>query len=252
MDYTRKELMVVAAAREVRDEEIVFVGMRLPLLAFLLAKQKHAPSAVGLYENGVIRHSPSPEMLYTMSDPANLYQATACGDMLSVMGPLQQGRVDVGFIGGAEIDRYGNLNTSYVVDEKSQPIRLPGSGGACDIASLAQRLIVIMAHEKRRFRARVSYITSPGYGDGGDWRSEVGLPRGGPTAIITDKALLRFDHETKEAILASLHPGIMVDQVRAETGWPLVVSDGLNETPAPTDEELKIIRALDPQGFWVR
>lgn len=250
--YTLRELMVVAAARQIEDGQVVFVGMRLPLLGFLLAKRTHAPQAIGLYENGIIREVPSAEMLYTMSDPPNIYRATSCADMLTVMGLLQQGRVDVGFIGGAEIDRFGNLNTTLVRADGRRAIRLPGSGGACDIASLAHRLIAIMAHEKRRFRERVSYITSPGYGEGGNWRSAVGLPRGGPSVVITDKAILEFDPVTKEAVLSSVHPGISVDDVLAHTGWPLRVSKDLDETPPPTEEELGIIRELDPRGFWTR
>jgi glutaconate CoA-transferase subunit B len=250
--FTLRELMVVAAAREIEDEQLVFVGMRLPLLSFLLAKATHAPRAIGLYENGVIRTIPSRALLYTMSDLPNIFRATTCGDMLMVMGWLQQGRVGIGLIGGAEIDRYANLNTSYVLDDRGRRVRLPGSGGACDIASLAHRLVIIMAHEKRRFRPRVSYITSPGYGEGGSWRSQVGLPRGGPTAVITDKGVLRVDPETKELVLASIHPGVSQDEVLAHTGWALRLSENLRQTPPPTAGELRIIRALDPDGFWTR
>jgi len=250
MDYNLSQLMIVAAAREIRESEIVFVGMRLPLLAFLLSKQTHARNAIAFYENGVIRKSPSEEMLYTMSDPPNLLRATSCTDMLAVMGLLQQGRVDLGFIGGAEIDRFGNLNTTYVGNRADRFARLPGSGGACDIASLANRLIIIMAHEKRRFKERVSYITSPGYGNGGEWREQMGLARGGPSAVITTKGVLRFDLTTREAYLASHHPGISVEEIKAETGWELKVADNIKQTEPPTEEELRIIRQLDPQGFW--
>lgn len=252
MEWTMKELMVTAVAREIRDGDIVFVGMRLPLLAFALAKRTHAPTAVGFFENGVIRETPSPELLYTMGDTPNLYQATSCGDMLSVMGPLQQGRVALGIIGGAEVDRYGNINTTEVVDEKGGKTRLPGSGGACDIASLAQRLVIIMAHERRRFPARVSYITSPGYGEGHNWRQMVGLPWGGPGAVITDLAVLRFDRVTGEAMLASVHPGIPVERVQDHTGWTLRLAENLHTTPPPTRDELRILREIDPAGFWLR
>lgn len=252
MEWTMKELMVTAVAREIRDGDIVFVGMRLPLLAFALAKRTHAPTAVGFFENGVIRETPSPELLYTMGDTPNLYQATSCGDMLSVMGPLQQGRVALGIIGGAEVDRYGNINTTEVVDEKGGKTRLPGSGGACDIASLAQRLVIIMAHERRRFPARVSYITSPGYGEGHNWRQMMGLPGGGPGAVITDLAVLRFDRVTGEAMLASVHPGIPVERVQEQTGWTLRLAENLHTTPPPTRDELRILREIDPAGFWLR
>ncbi|OGO40219.1 MAG: CoA-transferase, partial [Chloroflexi bacterium RBG_16_57_9] len=191
MDYTPQELMVAAAAREIGDGEVVFVGMRLPLLAFALAKNTHAPRAIGLFENGLVRDTPSSELLYTMSDAPNVVGASWCTRMVNIMGLLQQGCVDLGFIGGAEIDRYGNLNTSYIGGYERPQVKLTGSGGGADIASLSKRFIVIMAHEKRRFVERVSYITSPGFGDGKGpegpvrWRQQVGLPRGGPAALIT-------------------------------------------------------------------
>src|SRR3989304_4884209 len=143
--YTPAELMVAAAAREIRDGEVVFVGMRLPLLAFLLAKATHAPRAVGIFENGVIRDTAAEEFLVTMSDGPNVAGASWCGEMIDVMALLQSGRVDLGFIGGAQIDRFGNLNTSYI-REGEKIVRLPGSGGACDIAGLARRPILIMNH----------------------------------------------------------------------------------------------------------
>ncbi|MBI4483357.1 MAG: CoA-transferase [Acidobacteria bacterium] len=241
--------MVVAAGREIADGEVVFVGMRLPLLGFLLAKETHAPRAVGLYENGVIRDLPASEFLVTMSDPPNVKGASVCTDMLDVMGLLQQGRVHLGFLGAAEVDRYGNLNSTQV---RGNPgwIRLPGSGGACDIASLSQRFVVIVEHERQRLPARVSYCTSPGFGEGGDWRRRTGLPWGGPAAVITTRAILRFDGESGEAYLASVHPGSSVEEVRWQTGWELKVAPDVTQTPPPNQEELRIIRRYDPEGFW--
>ena len=141
--YTLNELMVVAAAREIKDGEIVFVGMRLPLIAFVVAKKTHAPNAVGLFENGVIRSTPSAELIYTMGDPPNLLGATQCLDMLGVMSLLQSGRVHMGFLGAAEVDKYGNLNSTQVMG-KNGMVRLPGSGGACDIASMAHRYVALL------------------------------------------------------------------------------------------------------------
>ena len=219
-DYTLAELMVTAAAREIADREVVFVGMRLPLLGFLLAKSSHAPEAVGVYELGVVRDTVAPEPILTMSDLPNLCRAQWLADTADLMGLLQQGLVDVSFIGGAQVDRYGNLNTSYIGSLNRIETRLPGSGGACDLASLAKRHIIIMAHEKRRFMPKVDYITSPGYGEGSDWRDRAGLPRGGPSAVITTLGLLRFEPETREMVLTSVHPGVSVEQVLANTGWP--------------------------------
>jgi len=169
--YTRSELMVAAAAREISDGDVVFVGMRLPLLGFQLAKRTHAPNAVGVYELGIVRDSAAPEPILTMGDLPNLYRAQWLADTAEVMGLLQQGIVDVSFIGGAQVDRFGNLNTTYIGGPDNIEMRLPGSGGACDLASLAKRHIIIMAHEKRRFVPKVDYITSPGYGDGAGWRA---------------------------------------------------------------------------------
>jgi glutaconate CoA-transferase subunit B len=246
--YTLGALMVAAAAREIRDREVVFVGMRLPLIAFVVAKKTHAPTAMGLFENGVIRTTPAPELIYTMADPPNILGATQCLDMLGVMSLLQAGRVDLGFLGAAEVDRFGNLNSTEVRRGKGIT-RLPGSGGACDIASLAHRFVVLLEHSKQRLPERVSYMTSPGNGDGTGWRRRVGLPRGGPSAVITTKAVLRFG-EDGEAYLASVHPGIEVDDVLTNTGWKLRVD--VAQTSEPIEEELKAIREYDKQGFWTR
>ncbi len=248
--YNLSQLMVTAAAREIVDAEVVFVGMRLPLLGFLLAKSTHAPRAVGVYELGIVRDTPAPEPLMTMGDLPNLYRAQWLADTADVMGLLQQGQVDVSFIGGAQVDRYGNLNTSYIGGHQTVATRLPGSGGACDLACLAKRHILVMAHEKRRFVPRVDYITSPGYGQGGRWRQKVGLLRGGPAAVITTLGLLRFDPETGEMVLAAVHPGISVDTVLAHTGWPLKVAADLKQTPAPSGSELEILQRFDPGGYW--
>jgi glutaconate CoA-transferase subunit B len=250
--FTDRELMVIAAGREIGDGETVFVGMRLPLLAFAFAKRTHAPSAIGLFENGIVRDSPAPETLMTMSDTPNLAGAVWSTGTREIMGMLQQGLVDLGFIGGAEIDRFGNLNTNYVGDWRRPRVRLPGSGGGSDIASLAKRFVVIMPQEKHRFRERVDFITSPGFGDGAGWRQRVGLVGGGPSAVITTLAVFRFDSGRAEMTLASYHPGQSVDAVRAATGWDLRVAPDVRETPTPTAEEIAIVRACDPLGFWTR
>ncbi len=244
--------MVAAAAREIRDGEVVFAGMRLPLIAFALAKEAHAPNAIGLFECGLVRDTPSPELLYTMGDPPNITNALWATRMTNIMGLLQQGCVDLGFIGGAEVDRFGNLNTSYLGDPKQPMTKLPGSGGAADIASLSRRLVVIMAHEKRRLVDHVNYITSAGNGEGDGWRLRVGLLRGGPSAVITTLGVLGFDTVTGEAVLRSYHPGQSIDSVRVETGWDLRVAVDVRETQPPSARELEIIRRYDPEGFWTR
>jgi glutaconate CoA-transferase subunit B len=246
--------------------------MRLPLIAFVVAKRTHAPNAVGLFENGVIRSTPAAELIYTMADPPNILGATQCLDMLGVMSLLQSGCVNLGFLGAAEVDRFGNLNSTQVgrrdvltghgfsraVETQEQSgalapegrfVRLPGSGGACDIASLAQRFVCLLEHAKHRLPERVSYITSPGNGAGANWRARVGLPRGGPSACITTKCILRFGDD-REAYLASLHPGVDIDDVLANTGWKLKIVPDTSETPIPTLAELAAIRDYDREGFW--
>jgi len=251
-NYNLSQLMVTAAAREIADNEVVFVGMRLPLLGFLLAKSTHAPNAIGVYELGVIRDKVAPVPILTMGDLPNLFRAQWLSDTADLMGLLQRGDVDVSFMGGAQIDRFGNLNTTYIGGHQKPETRLPGSGGACDLASLAQRHIIIMKHEKRRFVGRVDYITSPGYGEGSGWRKKVGLPRGGPSSVITSLGILRFDPDSREMYLASTHPGISVDEIRANTGWSLKLAPQHSETPVPTDDELEKLRRFDPHGFWTK
>jgi len=251
-DVAPGEVMVVAAAREIRDGDVVFVGMRLPLIAFRLAKLTHAPGAFGVFENGLVRGTPSSEFLYTMSDTPNVVGANMCTRLPLAMALLGRGRVDVGFIGGAEVDRFGNVNSSYIGPRDRPRVKLPGSGGACDIASLARRLLVIMSHERHRLRSTVDYITSPGYLTGGDHRRSAGLAGGGPAALITTLGVFDFDPHTREAVLRSHHPGVTVAQIREQTGWPLRVASDVRETPPPTAAELQLIRSLDPQGFWTR
>ncbi len=248
--YTLAQLMVTAASREITDKDVVFVGMRLPLLGFLLAKSTHAPNAVGVYELGIVRDTVAPEPILTMGDLPNLFRAQWLADTADMMGILQQGLVDVSFIGGAQVDRFGNLNTSYIGSPGKIETRLPGSGGACDLASLAKRHIIIMAHEKHRFVSKADYITSPGYGDGPGWRERVGLPRGGPSAVITTLGIFRFDENTREMVLFSIHPGVTREEVLANTGWPVRFAPELSVTVAPTKAELSILRQFDPEGYW--
>jgi glutaconate CoA-transferase, subunit B len=252
-DYTPQEMMVAVAAREIGDGELVFVGMRLPVLAFAVARSTHAPTALGLYEVGLMRAAPAEAFLGTMGDPPNVAGALWATRMSNVMALMAQGRVDLGFIGGAEVDRFGNLNTSYIGSFDSPAVKLPGSGGGADIAILSRRWVTLMNHEKRRLVPRVSYVTSPGFGDGTPgWRERTGLPGGGPSALVTTLGVFRFAPGGGEAYLASFHPGSSVEEVRAETGWELRVAPDVGETPAPSVEELAMIRRFDPDGFWTR
>ena len=242
---------MAVASREIRDGDLVFVGMRLPILAYAVARNSHAPTARGLFEVGLMRDQPAAGFLGTMGDPPNVAGALWATRMSNVMALMAQGRVDLGFIGGAEVDRFGNLNTSYVGDPNKPAVKLPGSGGGADIAILSRRWVTLMTHEQRRLVERVSFITSPGHGDGSPgWREQNGLLGGGPLAIITTLGVLRFPEGGGEAYLASFHPGHTVDEVRRETGWTLQVADAVVETPVPTEAELAAIRRFDPEGFW--
>jgi len=246
-------MMVAVASREIRDGDLVFVGMRLPILAYAVARNAHAPTARGLFEVGLMRDQPASGFLGTMGDPPNVAGALWATRMSNAMALMARGDVDLGFIGGAEVDRFGNLNTSYVGDPAQPQVKLPGSGGGADIAILSRRWVTLMSHERRRLVERVSYVTSPGHGDGTPgWRGRRGLLGDGPVAIITTLAVLRFPEGGGEAFLASVHPGHSVEEVRERTGWELRVAEGAGETPTPTEAELAAIRRFDPDGFWTR
>ena len=235
--------MVAVASREIRDGDLVFVGMRLPILAYAVARSTHAPGARGLFEVGLMRDQAAAAYLGTMGDPPNVAGAVWATRMSNVMALMAQGGVDLGFIGGAEVDRFGNLNTSYVGPPERPTVKLPGSGGGADIAILSRRWVTLMSHERRRLVDRVSFVTSPGHGDGTPgWRRRNGLLGDGPAAIITTLCVFRFPQGGGEAYVDSVHPGHTLAEVREQTGWPVQASSDLVETPAPTASELAEIR----------
>jgi glutaconate CoA-transferase subunit B len=245
-----RERMVLRAAREIREGEIVFVGTRLPLLAYLVAKATHAPGATAFYENGLIREEAARELLFTMGDPPNVLDATCSTSTLDVMGLMQAGRVDLGLLGAAEVDRYGNLNSTEVAAPGRRVVRLPGSGGAADILSLAGRSVVLLPLEKRRFPERVHFRTSPGWGDGPRDRERSGLPPGGPSAVVTTHGVLRFDRTLREAFLAEVYPGVTVDHVLAGMSWTPRIAQPLGLSRPFESEEIAALRRIDPEGFW--
>ena len=242
--YTPQELMVAVASREIRDGDLVFVGMRLPMLAYAVAVSSHAPNARGLFEVGLMRDRPAEAFLGTMGDPPNVAGALWATRMSNAMALMTQGHVDLGFIGGAEVDRFGNLNTSYIGDPAQPAVKLPGSGGGADIAILSRRWVTLMNHERRRLVDRVAFVTSPGHGDGSPgWRQSNGLLGGGPAAIITTLCVFRFPEAGGEAYLDTVHPGHTVDEVREQTGWQVKVSAHVGETAPPTQAELAAFRS---------
>ncbi len=247
--YTAQELMIAVAAREIRDRELVFVGMRLPIVAYAVARNTHAPNARGLFEVGLMRDHAATSYLGTMGDPPNVAGALWATRMSNVMALMAQGAVDLGFIGGAEVDRYGNLNTSYVGPPERPRVKLPGSGGGADIAILSRRWVTLMTHERRRLVERVSFITSPGHGDGTpDWRRRHGLLGGGPAAIITTLCVFRFPPQGGEAYVDTVHPGRTLAEVREATGWDVSFGAAVGETPPPTEPELREIRLRSAVG----
>lgn len=251
-DYTTSELMVSRASRELRDGDVVFVGIGVPSLAVNLAYRRHAPGLCMIYESGAVGCVPT-RLPISIGDPCLVTGSLAVVPMLDVFNLyLQGGKIDVGFLGGAQVDKHGNINSTVIGDYAKPKVRLPGSGGACEIAALAKKVVITISNSKRTLPEKVDFVTSPGYLGGGRDRERLGLA-GGPELVITDMGVYRFDEETREMVLASIHPGITVDTVRQNTGWDLEVAKDLTETPPPTPEEIRIIRQeLDPQGIFLR
>lgn len=251
--YTLTELMAVTAAREIQDGEVVFAGTGLPMLGAMLAQHTHAPNCCIIFEAGTVA-SQLAHLPMSVGDPRAMYKAATAAGLIEVFTfVLQAGRVDVGFLSGAQIDRFGNINsTSIGLDPRHPQVRFSGSGGACDIACLAQRTIIMALHEKRRFPERVDYVTSPGWLTGGDSRYKAGLIRGGPSAVVTTKGVMRFRADTKAMYLASCHPGLTPQAVAEDTGFSLDIEQA-GETPLPTLEELRILREeVDPERIFLK
>ena len=247
--YTPTEIMITSAAAELREDDNVLVGVGIPNLACNLAKRTRTPDLQMIYESGTVGSNPA-RLPLSIGDPVLATGATSLVPMYQGFSRyLQAGRIDVGFLGGAQIDPWGNINSTVIGDYDDPKVRLPGSGGACEIASHVDRTLIIAPHQKRRFPEEVDFVTSPGYVDGREGRRELGLG-GGPEAVITDKAVMRFD-ETGEMYVESVHPGETRESVQDATGWDLQFADDVTETPSPTEEELRIIReVLDPDGIY--
>ncbi|MBS1253678.1 MAG: 3-oxoadipate CoA-transferase subunit B [Anaerolineales bacterium] len=250
-EYTKSELMIVNAARELAGERVVFVGVGIPNIAVNLAQRTGSPDMEMVYEAGVFGARPT-RLPLSIGDPCLVTGSTlACGMPDLFMYYLQGGLIDVGFLGGAQIDRYGNINTTVIGDYENPKVRLPGSGGACEIALLAKKIMIITRMQRRRFPEKVDFVTSAGFLGGDNEREKLNAPGKGPTVVVTDVGVLRFHPETHEMYLAALHPGATVDQARENVGWDLRVADELGATEPPMTEELHIIREeLDPKGIY--
>jgi glutaconate CoA-transferase subunit B len=250
--YSSPELLTINAARLLRDGDVVFVGVGLPNLACNLARRTHAPHLVMIYEAGVIGAQPA-RLPLSIGDPTLVSGALSVCSMYDIFAfYLQRGNVDVGFLGGAQIDRFGNINATVIGEYEHPKVRLPGSGGSQEMAAWANRCYVLTPHQKRRFPEKVDFRTSAGFLGGRAEREAAHLRGAGPQAVVTDIGILEPD-ETGELVLTALHPGKTTDEAVANTGWPLRVAAHLVETEAPTAEELRILREeLDPQGIYLK
>ena len=245
--------MAAVAARELRDGEVVFVGIGLPNLACNLARVTHAPNLVLIYESGAVGASPS-RLPVSIGDPALVTGSLmVCGmaDVFQLF--LQSGRIEVGFLGGAQIDRYGNINTTVIGSYERPVVRLPGSGGAAEIAVHARRTLIVAKLNPRAFPERVDFVTSPGQRCGDHSRRELGMPGAGPVKVITDKGVLEADQATGEMVLAAHYPGVTGDDVQAGVGWPLARRERLGSVMPPTETELRVLReVLDPRKVYLK
>src|SRR6266496_1640955 len=246
-------MMAAVAARELRDGEVVFVGIGLPNLACNLARATHAPNLVLIYESGAVGASPS-RLPVSIGDPALVTGSLmVCGmaDVFQLF--LQNGRIEVGFLGGPHIDRYDNINTTVIGSYERPVVRLPGSGGAAEIAVHARRTLIVAKLNPRAFPERVDFVTSPGQRCGDYSRRELGMPGAGPVKVITDKGVLEADQATGEMVLAAHYPGVTADDVQAGVGWPLARRERLGSVMPPTETELRVLReVLDPRKVYLK
>jgi glutaconate CoA-transferase subunit B len=243
-DYTSNEMMTIAAARALRNEDVCFVGIGMPSAASNLARLTHAPDITLIYESGTI--ATKPDVL-----PLSIGDSELCETALTTVSVpemfrywLQGGRVSVGFLGGAQIDKFANLNTTVVGPYAKPKVRLPGGGGAPEIATSSGEIFIIMAQSKRSFVEKLDFITSLGHGEGGDHRGRLGLKTKGPTKLVTDLCIFEPDPTTKEMIVTSIHPGVVREKIQENTGWTVRYTDDVGETPVPTSQELETLRAL--------
>ena len=250
----RDELMVIEASRHIEDYDVVFSGTGLPMVSTMFAQKTHAPHLCYVVETGPIAPLVLPTPL-SVSDSRAQHRAVRLGSLRDVLGCLlQRGLADVGFLSGAQIDRYGNINSTVMGDYRTPQIRFPGSGGANDIASHSRKLLIITRHEKRRFPERCDYITSPGYVDGPDGRARVGLSNKTPVIrVITDLTVMQTNPKTGQLRITKLMPGASVDTVMAETGFEPETADQVDTVEIPSDEELRVLREeVDPYGHYIK
>lgn len=250
-DYTPTEMLICLAARLMEDGATAFVGTGIPMLAAALAQKTHAPNLVTIFEFGgtgaILERLP-----LAVGDSRTFHRAVQAAGICEVMETAQRGFVEYGFLGGAQIDAYGNLNTTVIGEHDRPKVRLPGSGGGNDVGSLCWRIIAIMPHDRRRFVERLDFVTTPGYLSGPGAREAAGLPPGtGPYRVVTTLGVFGYHPETLRMMLIGLNPGVTVEDVQKNTGFEVLVADELRENPPPTEEELRLLReVVDPEGLY--
>jgi glutaconate CoA-transferase subunit B len=250
--YSSTELLACVAARLLEDRKSVFVGTGLPMIAAMLAQRTHAPGLLIIFEAGGIGPQ-IPVLPISVGDSRTFHRAVAASSMHDVMSMAQAGHLDFGFLGAAQIDPFGNINTTVIGDHDHPTVRLPGSGGANDVGSFCHRTIIIMRQDRRKFAARLDFLTTPGYLTGPGARERAGLPADtGPYRVITQLGVYDFDDTTKTIHLLAIHPGISVEEIQANSGFPIAVSEPLTVSTVPTSEQRRILREIDPTGLLVK
>ena len=251
LPYSASEMLSVMSGRLLTDGQTVFAGVGIPLLAATLAQRIHGPGITILFEGGTLGPFVVPgELPASTNEQRCTRRANMLLSITDVLLLLQRGYVDVGFMGGAQIDRYGNLNSSFIGSPENPSVRLPGTGGGNDISSLTQ-MIVAIKHEKRRFVEKVDFVTSPGFLNGNSTRHDTGLISGGMYRVVTDLAIMGFDEKTKSMKVEALHPGVTAEEVRDNTGFDILIDENVGVTNAPSDEELSVLRHLDPDRVYI-
>jgi glutaconate CoA-transferase subunit B len=249
--YNLREFLAFSGAKVLEDKKSVFVGTGLPIIAATLAQRTHAPNLLIVFEAGGIGPQ-LPELAISVGESRTFYRALAASSMHDVMSFSQAGYIDYGFLGAAQMDMYGNINTTVIGDHDMPQVRLPGSGGANDVGAFSQKLIIIVANQsKRTFVDKPDFLTTPGYLDGPGARERVGLPQNtGPYRVLTNLGIYGFDEETKRLKLISLHPGVGVEEVKENSSFEILVPGEVEVSPEPTDEDLRILREeVDPAGI---
>ena len=251
ISYSRREAAIVVASRFIHDHDVVFLGQGLPVIAALFAKRNHAPNCVIMHEYGVI--DSDPPIAVELTHPLFAENATYLSDMIDALGSLIY-HIDIAFLGAAQIDRYGNVNTTCIGDYFHPRRRISGSGGANDIGSLASRVVLIMDNQDAdRFPTAVDYCTTPGYFNGSRRkRAELNLPGKGPEAVVTDLGMYRFSKGSGEMYLQSLQMNVTLDELKSRVGWKIKIARNLSFEPEPSEQEINLLRALDPRNVYLR